>query len=104
MTAIQTFQNSSFKVQCVCVDGNPWFRDKDVATVLGYVNTKQAIRVNVDEDDKHTLCDLLATQKQGVLPDSPPKSRGDSEYPLDSNAKNSGFINESGLYSLILRR
>ena len=76
MTAIQTFQNSSFKVQCFCVDGNPWFRGKDVATVLGYVNTKQAIRVNVDDDDKHTLCDLLATQKQGVLPDSPPPSPG----------------------------
>ena len=103
MTAIQTFQNSSFKVQCVCVDGNPWFRGKDVATVLGYVNTKQALIKNVDEDDKQILSDLLALANEGGLSERPPKSRGDSEYPLDSNAKNSVFINESGLYSLILR-
>ena len=51
MTAIHTFQNPSFKVQCVCVDGNPWFRGTDVATVLGYVNTKQALIKTVDEDD-----------------------------------------------------
>ena len=76
MTAIQTFQNSSFKVQCVCVDGNPWFRGKDVATVLAYKNPLQAVRVNVDEDDRKTLCDLLATQKQGVLPDSTPQVQG----------------------------
>ena len=24
-------------------DGNPWFRGKDVATILGYSNTNQAI-------------------------------------------------------------
>ena len=27
----------------------------------------------------------------------------DSDYPLDANAQNSFFINESGVYSLILR-
>ena len=87
MTAIQTFQNSSFKVQCVCVDGNPWFRGKDVATVLGYVNTKQALIKNVDEDDKQILTDLLALANKGGLSERPPKSTGDSEYLLDSNAK-----------------
>ena len=30
-------------------------------------------------------------------------ARGDSDYPLDANAQNSFFINESGVYSLILR-
>ena len=66
MTTIQTFQNSSFKVQCFCVDGNPWFRGKDVATVPGYVNTKQALIKNVDEDDKQILSDLLALANEGV--------------------------------------
>ena len=88
MTAIQTFQNSSFKVQCFCVDGNPWFRGKDVATVLGYADTKKAIAKNVDDDDRLTLSDLLALANEGwSLSERPPKSRGLSDSPLDSNAK-----------------
>ena len=87
MTQIQTFQNSSFQIGCVCVDGNPWFRGKDVATILGYNNTKQAIIKNVDVDDKKKMEEL----------------GGLSERPLDANAKQTIFINESGLYSLILR-
>ena len=58
MTQIQTFQNSSFKVQCVCVRGDPWFRGKDVATVLGYANTVKAISNNVDDDDEKKLKEL----------------------------------------------
>ncbi len=89
MAAIQTFQNSSFKVQCVCVDGNPWFRGKDVATVLGYADTKKAIAKNVDDDDRQTLSDLLALANEGGLSERPPKSRRNSEYSLDSDAKTS---------------
>ena len=87
MTQIQTFQNASFKVQCVCVSGEPWFRGRDVATILGYNNTTQAIRVNVDDDDKKKMEEL------GKLSDSLP----------DPNARKTMFINESGLYSLIMR-
>ena len=87
MTQLQTFQNSSFKVQCVCVSGEPWFKGKEVAAILGYANTRQAIRVNVDDDDKKKMEEL------GGLSDSP----------LDANAKQSMYINESGLYSLIPR-
>ena len=87
MTQLQTFQNTCFKVQCVCISGEPWFRGKDVATVLGYANTVKAISNNVDDDDKKKLKEL----------------GGHSDYPLDANAQNSLFINESGLYSLILR-
>ena len=52
MIQLQTFQNTCFKVQCVCISGEPWFRGKDVATILGYANTKQAIIKNVEDDDK----------------------------------------------------
>ena len=55
---------------------------------MGYANTKQTIRVNVDEDDKRKLEELRG---------------GYSDYPLDANAQNSIFINESGLCSLIMR-
>ncbi len=58
MTQIQTFQNSSFKVQCVCVSGEPWFRGRDVATVLGYTISRKAIIDHVKEDDKRELEEL----------------------------------------------
>ena len=54
---------------------------------MGYANTKQEIRVNVDDDDKNKMEEL----------------GGHSDYPLDANAQNSIFINESGVYFLILR-
>jgi prophage antirepressor-like protein len=34
------------------VDGNPWFRAKEVATILAYTNTKKAIIDHVDDEDK----------------------------------------------------
>ena len=64
-----------------------WFRGKDVASVLGYANTIQALTKNVDEDDKKKM-DGLGNPCEG-LP--------------DPNARKIMFINESGLYSLILR-
>ena len=32
---------------------NVWFRGKDVAKILGYSDTDQAIRKHVDEEDKN---------------------------------------------------
>ncbi len=55
---------------------------------MGYANTKQTVRVNVDEDDKRKL--------------EEPQGRNVS-LRLDSNEKTTIFINESGLYSLIMR-
>ena len=55
---------------------------------MRYANTKQTVRVNVDEDDKRKL--------------EEPQGRNET-LRLDSNEKNTIFINESGLYSLIMR-
>ena len=76
MTQIQTFQYTSFKVQCICINGDPWFRGKDVAWVLGYVNTMQALIKHVDEDDKLMLSELLALENSGHLENRCPESTG----------------------------
>ena len=34
---------------------NTWFQGKDVAKILGYSDTDQAIRKHVDEEDKNIL-------------------------------------------------
>ena len=66
-----------------------WFRGKDIAKALGYEKTRNAILKHVDDDDKSILEDL----RRG------PQIRA----PFKNEQGGSIFINESGLYSLILR-
>ena len=56
-----------------------WFRGKDVAQILGYKDTNQAIRKHVDNEDQKS-------------------------YPVETTGQVrwSNFINESGFYSLVL--
>ena len=91
MTTIQTFENSSFKVQYVCVDGNPWFRGNDVAKVLGYSRPRDAIKDHVPDKYKNTLENLMIAS-------------GSAKTPLpDHNDKIAVFISEAGMYKLVLK-
>jgi prophage antirepressor-like protein len=66
----------------------PWFVGKDVATILGYSNNRDALIKHVDDEDKVRLnewCHEIRHQ---------PGSSMDPQTIL---------VNESGLYSLILR-
>lgn len=64
-----------------------WFKGKDIATALAYSDTDQAIRVNVDSDDKVKFGDIsLPVSDTGSI----------------MHHHSTIFINESGLYSLIL--
>lgn len=80
MNELKIFENPAFgKVRVVEQGGEPWFVGKDVAEILGYSNTKDAIAKHVDDEDK--LGSQIATSGQN---------------------RNMTIINESGLYSLIL--
>ncbi|AME03312.1 BRO-N domain-containing protein [Selenomonas sp. oral taxon 136] len=78
---VQIFENVEFgKVRTVIVKDEPYFVGKDVAEILGYKDTVNALKAHVDEEDK--------TGWQITTP-----SRG---------TQTATIINESGLYSLIL--
>lgn len=79
---IKIFENDEFgKVRTVIKDGEPWLVGKDVAEILGYSNTRDALSRHVDTEDKTTV----------VISDS------------GSNYKSkTTIINESGFYSLVL--
>ena len=80
MSELQIFKSPAFgQVRTVTIDGEPWFVAKDVATALGYSNTRDAIAKHVDDDDKNTV----------VIRDG-------------KGNPNQTVINESGLYSLVL--
>ena len=67
-----------------------WFKAKQVALLLGYLDPGRSIRQNVDPEDRISLEKLIG------------KGEGDSTPPLVSNFQGSTFyLNESGLYSLI---
>jgi prophage antirepressor-like protein len=47
----------------------PYFKGKQIAQILGYENTRQAIRINVDEEDIKKMSEI------GGLLNRPPKNR-----------------------------
>ena len=79
MNDLQIFNSPEFgEIRAVELDGEPWFVGKDVATALGYTNSRKALSDHVDEEDK------------GVTKCYTPG--GEQEMTI---------INESGVYSLI---
>ena len=89
--AVQVFRADQqlFEVGALTVDQMAWFKGKEVAICLGYSDAPQALRKNVDEEDKMTYYELT----QGVVCETPPSNQQPHEV----------YINESGLYSLVLR-
>lgn len=82
MSELQVFNFEELPVRTLTMDDEPYFVGKDVAEVLGYSNTRDALNKHVDEDDKKIL-----TSRNTTL----------------ENLPNRGLtaVNESGLYSLI---
>ena len=79
---IQVFSNPEFgSLTTIMIDNKPWFIGNEVARLLGYENTRDALKKRVDEEDKNTVAIRDGNQ------------RGNP---------NKTIINESGLYSLIL--
>lgn len=52
MNNIQIFKYENNDVRTVEMNGEPWFVGKDVASVLGYKDTVNALKTHVDEDEK----------------------------------------------------
>lgn len=55
MEHMQVFNYNDSRIRTFELDGNPWFVGKDVAEVLGYRNTKDALIAHVDGEDKRIL-------------------------------------------------
>lgn len=80
MNELQIFKNEEFgSTRVLTIDGDPWFVGRDVATALGYSNSRNALADHVDDEDK-----------------------GVAKCDTPGGAQNVVIINESGLYGLIL--
>lgn len=77
---IQVFNSTEFgPVRTATVNGEVMFVAKDIATILGYINPRDAINKHVDDEDK-----------------------GVAKCDTPGGIQDLTIINESGLYSLIL--
>lgn len=74
---LQIFQNSGFNIRGGLIDNKPYFVAKDICESLGYSNTSKAVGDHTDDEDRYNES----------------LDRGGSLI----------WINESGMYSLILR-
>jgi prophage antirepressor-like protein len=84
----QRIGDHSIAINAMQVNGAPWVRGNDVAVALGYAIPRKAIRDHVDQEDRQTLDDLMEE---------------DSFRILEHNEGSRVYINESGLYSLIMK-
>lgn len=74
------FKKEFGEIRVIEKNNEPWFVGKDVAKSLGYKNVNDALFKHVDEEDKEVVkCDTLGGQQNVTV------------------------INESGLYSLVLK-
>ena len=81
MNQLKVFENQEFgKVRTEEINGEGWLVGKDVAEILGYKDTSDALQKHVDDEDK------MSRQIADPL----------------GRLQNTYVINESGLYSLVL--
>lgn len=93
MANLVKFNFKSNEVRVLLKDGEPWFVGKDVADALGYSNSTKAVIKHVDEEDKtQIMIDIKAESQNGTV-----LKKG-----IKGKTKTT-IINESGLYSLILK-
>ncbi|MDK7195331.1 phage antirepressor [Aerococcus urinae] len=80
MNELKLFEFEDQQVRTLVIDNEPYFVGKDVTNILGYQNASKALRDHVDKEDKLNNESLSSLGQRGGW-----------------------LINESGLYSLILK-
>ena len=104
---MEIFTYEGKKLNIIKKDDDIWFRGKTVADILGYLNSRKAINDHVDSKDKCSLKELKSRSPNSLplteVGENDQKSKSNDSLPLTGNLKNTVYINESGLYSLILK-
>ena len=78
----------------------PWFCGKEVCEILGYSNKNKALQQHVKSEDKRSLSEF---SQNGVRPEMGFTLLGQNNLTTDHNKGMAVYINESGLYSLIMK-
>ena len=87
----KVFKYEATELPVIKYEDEIWFKAAVVATILKYTNQRKAIRDHVDLEDKRKLSEISQESKRN------------ESFPFKGNGGECIYINESGLYSLILR-
>lgn len=92
---IKAFENNEngWTIRAIEIDNEVWFVGKDIAEALGYKNTRDALSRHVPDKYKKVL---TAQQMASV-------SKSRDSQPLVDSPRGLTFINEAGLYKLVMR-
>ena len=95
----RVFHYKENKISVIKCNDEIWFQGKSIAQSLGYLKPLKALHTHVDKEDKRKLSDL-----EGVPQNRVHLRLGVTQNGVHLNLQSGClFINESGLYSLILR-
>lgn len=98
MNELTIFNYENKEIRTTLINNEPWFVGKDVAEILGYKNTKDALISHIDEDDKKIIQRSDFTTIENYIPKS---ALAMNLVRADVPNRGLTIINESGLYSLI---
>lgn len=98
MNELTIFNYEDKRLRTKLINNEPWFVGKDVAEILGYKNTKDALISHIDEDDKKIIQRSDFTTIENYIPKS---ALAMNLVRADVPNRGLTIINESGLYSLI---
>ena len=92
---IKAFENNEngWQVRVIELNGEPWFVGKDIAEALGYKNTRDALSRHVPDKYKK----VFTPQQMASV------SKSRDSLPFVDSPRGLTFINEAGLYKLVMR-
>ena len=90
-TIEKVFKYGETELSVITCKDDIWFRGKTLAEVLGYSNPLEAIGTHIDSEDKEEMSELVY------------KGGAHFGHPFRNVQQGTIYVNESGLYSLVLR-
>ena len=90
-TIEKVFRYGETELSVIKCKDDKWFRGKTLTEVLGYSNPLKAIRTHIDSEDKEEMSELV--YKRGAQ----------NGHPFRNVQQGTIYVNESRLYSLVLR-
>ena len=111
---VKCFNNSNLGVNLttILIDNEPWFIAKEVASILGYDNTTQAINTHIDELDQKLLSyrdckeifkNVIDAETVGIDENLKELKNSSLKTPMSISNRGMKLINEAGLYTLVIK-
>ena len=87
----RVFKYEATELSVIKCKDNIWFRGKTIAEILGYSNPLKAIHKHIDSEDKKEMLEFVY------------KGGAQNGHPFRNVQRGTIYVNESGLFALILR-